>query len=96
MSELPSYRLIGNLFGSSQSWWYKAANMLRLDLAAANIPHKKMGNEIGQIDFHSFRGLMITNAAESDHPLHIAMELGRFSDQRLLRRYLKIRKGKVS
>lgn len=79
------------LFIESSSWWYKAASMLRADLNAAGLPIVKTTQHgESKIDFHSFRGLMITSAMKTGQPIHIAMEVGRLSDHRLLKRYLKI------
>lgn len=79
------------LFGESHSWHYKAASILRSDLVAAELPTEKVTSR-GRcvIDFHSFRGMMITNALKTNKPQHVAMKIGRLSDQRLLKSYLTI------
>ena len=79
------------LFAESRSWYYKAASMLRLDLVAAELPTEKVTSQGWcVIDFHSFRGMMITNAMKTNKPQHVAMKIGRLSDQKLLKSYLTI------
>ena len=76
---------------------YKAARMLELDLEAAGLSTEKRTEDgLAVIDFHSFRGLMITNAMRTGQPQHIAMKVGRLSDQRLLKRYLKINDDEIN
>ena len=65
--------------------------MLRKDLVAAELPTERVTSQGRHvIDFHSFRGMMITNAMKTNKPQHVAMKIGRLSDQKLLKRYLTI------
>lgn len=45
------------LWGCSASWYYKAADMLRLDLEAAGIEHTRLA---AVVDFHAFGCFRIT------------------------------------
>lgn len=50
------------------SWAQDAAEMLRIDLAAAGIPHK---TDEGVLDFHAFRNTSITWLLESGTPIYL-------------------------
>jgi integrase len=65
------------LWGESRSWWYKAADVLRADLEAAEIPHRVQTRDgWAVVDFHSFRGLQVTNAMRTGQPSRIVIEGG--------------------
>jgi integrase len=81
-----------HLWGCSASWFYKAGAMLRADLAAAGIDHKRGDAEI---DFHSFRALRVTRAILSGKPMRTVMEAVRLSSEALLSRYTKIPQNEV-
>lgn len=79
------------LWGESRSRHYKAASLLRLDLEAAGIPDVVRTNEgLAVVDFHSFRGLQVTNAMRTGQPSRVVMRVARLSSEKLLDRYLKI------
>lgn len=85
------------LWGDSRSWWYKAAEMLRADLLAAEIPDTvRTGDGLAVVDFHSFRGLQVTNAMRTGHPSRVVMKVARLSSEKLLARYVKIGESEVS
>ena len=48
------------------------------------------------IDFHSFRGLMATNAIRTGQPTRVVMQVVRLSSEKLLDRYVKISAEEVS
>lgn len=58
------------------SWWNKAAEMLRTDLAAAKIPYE---TPEGILDFHALRVTYITNLARAGVHPSIAQRLARHS-----------------
>ncbi len=58
------------LWGSSSSWWYKAASILRADLAESGIDHLRGS---AQIDFHSFRCYRVTRAILSGKSSRVVM-----------------------
>lgn len=85
------------LWGQSRSWWYKAADILRADLDAAEIPHRVRTREgWAVVDFHSFRGLQITNAMRTGKPSRVVMKVARLSSEQLLERYVKISEAEVT
>ena len=72
------------LWGQSRSWWYKAADILRADLDAAEIPHRVRTREgWAVVDFHSFRGLQVTNAMRTGKPSRVVMKVARLSSEQL-------------
>ena len=81
------------LWGCSASWFYKAADMLRLDLAAAGIAHERDG---AMIDFHSFRCYRVTQAIMSGRSSRVVMETVRLSSEALLARYTKIPQAAIA
>ncbi|WP_339909484.1 site-specific integrase [Symmachiella dynata] len=85
------------LWGESRSWWYKAAEMLRFDLRAAGIAELVQTSE-GQsvVDFHSFRGLQVTNAMRTGQPSRVVMKVARLSSETLLDRYVKVSESDVT
>jgi integrase len=85
------------LWGGSRSWWYKAADILRADLEAAEISHRVQTRDgWAVVDFHSFRGLQVTNAMRTGQPSRIVMEVARLSSEQLLERYVKISESEVT
>jgi len=85
------------LWGTSRSWWYKAAELLRHDLTAAELPlcvRTPEGEAV--IDFHSFRGLQVTNAMRTGEPTRVVMKVARLSSEKLLDRYVKISEAEVT
>ena len=85
------------IWGSSESWWYKAARMLRDDLDAAGLPSVVQTREgVGIIDFHSLRGLFVTNAIRTGQPSRVVMRVARLSSELLLERYAKISEAEVT
>ena len=85
------------LWHQSRSWWYKAAHMLRMDMEAAGIPdlvETRAG--VAVVDFHSFRGLQVTNAIRTGRPSQVVMKLARLSSEQLLKRYAKISETEVT
>jgi len=85
------------LWEESRSWFYKAAEMLRFDLRAAGIAESVQTNE-GQavVDFHSFRGLQVTNAMRTGQPSRVVMKVARLSSETLLARYVKVSESDVT
>jgi hypothetical protein len=81
------------LWGCSASWYYKAADMLRLDLAAAEIAHERDG---AVIDFHSFRCYRVTKSIMSGRSSRVVMEAVRLSSEALLQRYTKISQAAIT
>ena len=64
-----------------RTWWRKAAEMLRYDLADAGIEYE---DEQGRVfDFHSLRGQYITDLGRNGVSLQEAQKLARHSDPRL-------------
>jgi len=57
-------------------WWRRAAEMLRSDLDAAEIPYE---NEAGRFDFHALRGQFSTAMIRAGVPLAAAQKLMRHS-----------------
>ena len=48
------------------------------------------------VDFHSFRGLQVTNAMRTGQPSRIVMKVVRLSSEQLLERYVKISEAEVT
>ncbi len=85
------------LWGESRSWWYKAADILRADLEAAEISHRVQTRDgWAVVDFHSFRGLQVTNAMRTGQPSRIVMKVARLSSEQLLERYVKISEAEIT
>jgi integrase len=81
------------LWASSASWHYKAASILRADLAAAGIAHERDG---AVIDFHSFRCYRVTRAIMSGKNSRVVMGTVRLSSEALLARYTKIPQAAIA
>lgn len=85
------------LWGESRSWWYKAADMLRADLRAAEIPDTVQTSDgLAVVDFHSFRGLQVTNAMRTGQPSRVVMKVARLSSEKLLDRYVKVSESEIT
>lgn len=63
-----------------RTWVAEGADMLRVDLDAAGIPHEVGGR---RLDFHALRVTFITNLARAGVPLQHAVKLARHSDPKL-------------
>lgn len=63
-----------------RTWVAEGADMLREDLAAAEIPHETGGR---RVDFHALRVTYVTNLARAGVPLQHAVKLARHSDPKL-------------
>ncbi len=71
--------------------------MLRADLDAAEIPHRvRTRDGWAVVDFHSFRGLQVTNAMRTGQPSRVVMKVARLSSEQLLERYVKISEAEVT
>lgn len=64
----------------------RAAPTLRLDLAAAGIPHSTAA---GRVDFHAIRASYITGLVIAGVPLPFVQKAARHSDPRLTMRYVR-------
>ena len=85
------------LWGSSRSWWYKAAEILRHDLTAAELPHHVMTREgKAVVDFHSFRAYRISAIVCSGASLAVVKNVARLSSESLVARYTKIADEEVT
>jgi len=85
------------LWRSSKSWWYKAAEMLRHDLAAAGIENSVMtADGPAVIDFHSFRCYRVTKAILTGKSCRVVLATVRLSSESLLNRYVKMPASEVS
>jgi integrase len=75
-------------------WHQRAAEMLRTDLTAANVP---AATDEGIFDFHALRTTYITNLARGGVHPKIAQELARHSDIKLtMRNYTKLGKSEIA
>jgi len=79
------------LWSNSRSWWYKAAEILRHDLNAAELPHHVKTRE-GEsvVDFHCFRAYRISSVVSSGASLAVVKNVARLSSESLVARYTKI------
>lgn len=85
------------LWGTSEAWFDKAADMLRLDLAAAGLEYVvKTPDGPAVVDFHAFRALRVTQAILSGANSRVVLATVRLSSEALLDRYAKLPSSEVT
>lgn len=85
------------LWCDSKGWFNKAADMLRLDLAAAGLKHRvKTPDGPAEIDFHSFRAYRVTKAVMTGANSRVVLAAVRLSCESLLDRYAKIPSSEIT
>ena len=74
------------------TWAQDAAEMLRLDLKAASIPHK---TDEGILDFHAFRNTSITWMLEAGAPIYLVQQHADHANPAQTMRYARPKRGSV-